>query len=343
MLELILKTIMKKFNLIYIVAFIVFLILIFSISVKFDTSVTFYGFAENKETEISMENPVEVKNIHVTTGQKVKEGDMLLDVISSSLPVKISKTELSIEELQTKYDLWKTDLDWKISQYNIELNEKTSKIQSQIDQHYAQLDKNKRLAENIQSIENGNKEGETIQNPVFIKIDALKEELNFTRNIITTEINNLKSERFASNNPLISRIKILEEELDYYKERKEQQTITAPSNGLVGNVHCKEGEKIASFGTLITFYEESPTLVIGYIHEELILKINIDDEIDIYSSSRPEIQTKGVVKTLGSRIVEIPPRLRKIKELKTFGREIIIEIPPDNPFLQKEKVVLNLN
>ena len=113
-------------------------------------------------------------------------------------------------------------------------------------------------------------------------------------------------------------------------------------DGLIGNVHCKEGEKISSFGTLITFYEESPTLVVGYIHEELILKINIDDEIDIYSSSRPEIQNKGVVKTLGSRIVEIPPRLRKIKELKTFGREIIIEIPPDNPFLQKEKVILNL-
>ncbi len=80
----------------------------------------------------------------------------------------------------------------------------------------------------------------------------------------------------------------------------------------------------------------------GYIHEELILKININDSIDIFSSSRPDIQNKGIVKTLGSRIVEIPPRLRKIKELKTFGREIIIEIPPDNPFLQKEKVILNL-
>lgn len=334
---------MKKFNLIYLVAFIVFLILMISFSVKLDTSVTFYGFAQNKETEISMENPVEVKNIHVTTGQKVKEGEMLLDVISSSLPVKISKTEFSIEELQTKYDLWKTDLDWKISQYNIELNEKTSKIQSQIDQHYAQLDKNKKLAENIQSIDKGITENGTIQNPIYIKIDALKEEMNYARNIINTEINNLKSERFASNNPILSRIKILEEELEYFKLKKEQQTITAPSNGLVGNVHCKEGENISSFGTLITFYEESPTLVIGYIHEELILKININDDIEIYSSSRPEIQTNGIVKTLGSRIVEIPPRLRKIKELKTFGREIIIEIPPNNPFLQKEKVVLNLN
>jgi hypothetical protein len=130
--------------------------------------------------------------------------------------------------------------------------------------------------------------------------------------------------------------------LEYYNKRKRDELIVAPSDGLIGNVHCKEGEKITSFGALISFYEESPNLVVGYIHEELILKINIDDSIAIYSSSRPDIQNKGVVKTLGSRIVEIPPRLRKIKELKTFGREIIIEIPPENPFLQKEKVILNL-
>ncbi len=332
---------MKKFNLIYIVAFTVLIVLLLSLTIKFDRSVTFYGFAENKETEISMENPVEVLKINVTTGQRVKKGTVLLNVISSSLPIKISNTEYKIEELQTKYNLWKTDLDWKISQYTIELNEKTSSIQSQIDHLNAQIEQNKILAQNLKSIDNNVDKGEIV-NPVFIKIEALKEELNFTKGIITTQINNLKSERFADNNPLLSEINALEVQLEHFNERKEDQIIVAPTDGLIGNIHCKEGEKIASFGELISFYEESPTLVVGYIHEELILKININDSIDIFSSSRPEIQNKGVVKTLGSRIVEIPPRLRKIKELKTFGREIIIEIPPDNPFLQKEKVILNL-
>ena len=332
---------MKKFNLIYIVAFTVLIVLLLSLTIKFDRSVTFYGFAENKETEISMENPVEVMKIYVTTGQRVKKGTVLLNVISSSLPIKISNTEYKIEELQTKYNLWKTDLDWKISQYTIQLNEKTSSIQSQIDHLNAQLEQNKILAQNLKSIDNNVDKGEIV-NPVFIKIDALKEELNFTKGIITTQINNLKSERFADNNPLLSEINALEVQLEHFNERKEDQIIVAPTDGLIGNIHCKEGEKIASFGELISFYEESPTLVVGYIHEELILKVNINDSISIFSSSRPEIQNKGIVKTLGSRIVEIPPRLRKIKELKTFGREIIIEIPPDNPFLQKEKVILNL-
>ena len=333
---------MKKFNLIYFVAIMICILLLYSLFFKADNSVTFYGFAENKETEISMDNAIEVEEIFVTVGQKVEKGDSLLNVVSATLPLKISDTEYKIEELETKYNLWKSGLDWKISQYRIELNENTGKIQSQIDQLNAELENNKKLSKTIKSIDSDPNTNYEIVNPTLIKLEALNEALNHTKGIINTQINNLKSERFADNNPLLSEIRALEVQLTHYQERKKEEVIIAPTNGLIGNVHCKEGEKISSFGALISFYEESPTLVVGYIHEELILKIKINDSIGIFSSSRPDIQNKGIVKTLGSRIVEIPPRLRKIKELKTFGREIIIEIPPDNPFLQKEKVILNL-
>ena len=143
-------------------------------------------------------------------------------------------------------------------------------------------------------------ESNEIVNPSQVKLASLELELKQTQEIISTQINNLKSERFAQNNPLLSEIKALEAQLDHYKKRKRDELILAPSDGLIGNVHCKEGEKIASFGALISFYEESPNLVVGYIHEELILKININDSISIFSSSRPDIQNKGVVKTLGS-------------------------------------------
>ena len=333
---------MKKFNLIYFVAIMICILLLYSLFFKADNSVTFYGFAENKETEISMDNGIEVEEIFVTVGQKVEKGDSLLNVVSATLPLKISDTEYKIEELETKYNLWKSGLDWKISQYKIELNENTGKIQSQIDQLNAELENNKKLSKTIKSIDSDPNTNYEIVNPTLIKLEALNEALKHTKGIINTQINNLKSERFADNNPLLSEIRALEVQLTHYQERKKEEVIIAPTNGLIGNVHCKEGEKISSFGALISFYEESPTLVLGYIHEELILKIKINDSIGIFSSSRPDIQNKGIVKTLGSRIVEIPPRLRKIKELKTFGREIIIEIPPDNPFLQKEKVILNL-
>ncbi len=334
---------MKKFNLAYGVAFAIVIVLLLCMAFDMDDSVTFYGFAENKETEINMENSTEIKRIHVTTGQKVKRGTVLLDVVSSDLSVQISSTNYQIEELQTKYLLWKSDLDWRISQYKLELNEKTSKIQAEIDQYKAQLDQNIKLVASMDNVLALNTKLGATSNPITLKIKALTKERNYAHSIINTEISKLESERFADNNPLLSQIKSLEREQEYYETKKESQTIVAPADGLVGSIQCKANENIPSFQTLITFYDESPTLVVGYIHEEHMLKVNVNDTISIFSTTRPGIENIGIVRTRGSRIIEIPPRLRKIKELITYGREIIIEIPPDNPFLQKEKVTLNLS
>jgi hypothetical protein len=44
----------------------------------------------------------------------------------------------------------------------------------------------------------------------------------------------------------------------------------------------------------------------------------------------------GRVSGLGQCVVEIPERLRKIPELKTYGREVLIEIPHDNSFCKRK-------
>lgn len=328
---------MKKFNFKYLIPLIIlFVLLIIPSSFNKRNSITFYGFAENKETEIRLENSVEILKINVTTGQEVKKGAVLLDVLSSDLPLKINEIKYKIQELKSKYSLWKNDLDWKINQYKIELNEKSSKINSEISIYTSQLQRNKLFSETI----NTNSIKTNIDHPILLKVKSLKNELNFIRKLINTEIKNLKSQRFAKNNPLLTKIKSLETEISFFNSKKERQTIIATSNGLIGNVNCKEKEFFSSFTTLLTIYEGNPKLVKSFIHEDLLLKININDTIDVISSSRPEINYKGIVKTLGSRIIEIPERLRRFKEIKTFGREVIIEIPSNNLFLQKEKVTL---
>ena len=62
----------------------------------------------------------------------------------------------------------------------------------------------------------------------------------------------------------------LKNEIKYYETEKEQLAIRAPSDGLIGNINCKEGEHISAFTTLLDFYERHPTMVKGYVHESLI-------------------------------------------------------------------------
>ena len=155
------------------------------------------------------------------------------------------------------------------------------------------------------------------------------------------EIDLLNNELANINAPQKVELKKMQQEQDFYKGEQEKLSIHAPKDGLIGNIHCLEGENKSSFSTLITFYERNPTLVKGYVHENLIVHVEVGDTLEVSSSLHPEHKRHGVVAGLGSRIVEVPERLRKIPELKTYGREVLIQIPPDNPFLQKEKVVLN--
>jgi hypothetical protein len=64
------------------------------------------------------------------------------------------------------------------------------------------------------------------------------------------------------------------------------------------------------------------------------------DPFLIRSAVDPTQTCEGVVTGLGSRVVEIPGRLRKIPEVKIYGREVVVSIPAENPFIQREKVMM---
>lgn len=88
----------------------------------------------------------------------------------------------------------------------------------------------------------------------------------------------------------------------------------------------------------MTFYEPHSGIIKGFVHEDLTLEVEIGQSFSILSLKDERINYPGKVIGLGSRIVEIPSRLRKIETVKAYGREVLIEISKENSFLQKEKV-----
>ena len=326
---------MKRINIIYIFAILVGLLL-WQASGNFQReSLVFYGFAENKETEINAEYPVEVKKIYVTTGQKVTAGTILADTEQADLPKKQEEALFKIQELKAEKIEASSKIKAQISGIKARITMKKGEIDSEIALLRRKSEQNRKLLEDI-----GNSgEGESMTD---VKIASLEKEKSLIITPLEVEIDRLKAELRASGIPRNAQIESLESEINFYKNKTEKFALTAPSDGLIGNIHVKEAEFVPSFQTLITFYEENPTLVQGFVHESMILKVAVGDSLDVISSLHAKASCRGVVTGLGSRIVEIPSRLRKMQEIKTYGREILIKIPRDNSFLQKEKVVLKL-
>ncbi len=303
------------------------------------TTVLFYGFAENKETEINLDFPVEVNDVLVTAGQKVKEGQLLIEATQSNLGRKLNTLDQKISALEAKNKIRIEDTNAEIKRLNAQIAAKENEILSKIKQLQVQRNINRSLAKDLESIDVPN--NKTID-PLAIKIKNLKKELKLATQPLVVQVDQLEKSLWSGNAPAKAQLNQLENERNYYTSEASKLSVTAPNDGVIGNVFCKEREYIDEFTTLISFYEKNPTMIKGFVHENLILEVNEGDVIEVISHQHSDHRATGAVVGMGSRIIEIPERLRKNPAFKQYGREVLIEISPDNQFLQKEKVVLKM-
>ena len=329
---------MKHFNLLVII-FLAALGILFGFNWSFSSeTMIFYGFANNKELNINLEHASQVKNIYIQPGQHVKKDDILIEVSRSSIAVVQSDINHDISKFQSQYQIWESGLKNSLRTLKAQKIERKNELQSAISKLESEMKINATLIKEIESIEqvsdhNGN-------NPRQIELDGLKSDMRLSMNTYNTEIRKLEKELSNSNNPLLIQIEKLSDNLEFVNEEEKNLNVVAPNDGVAGSILCKVGENIPSFVPFLTIYEEAPNHVKGYVLENLIPNIDNGDTLLVQSVSHSNVAIQGIVTGMGSRIVEIPSRLRKNPNFQTYGREIEIKIPSNNPFLQNEKVIL---
>lgn len=325
---------MRYFNIFYLFVILVGIAL-WRLNATYSTAVvSFYGFAENKETEINFNYPVAVGTIYVQEGQFVQAGEKLLDMYRIKAKEKMSEAPFRIAELRAREQVWRSAREGDI----VDLKNKRQQERAEIASKIAELEKEREFRSSLYADLPTAKEQ---YSPLTDQINSLKRERELLEERYQQAIKNVENTLNLGKNPYALERKRLQAEQDFAEANaKVEIPLLAPHAGVVGNLYCKEGEHIESFATLISFYEPNPSLVEGYVQEDLILHVAINDSFKIRSTKDPNLTVYGKVTGLGSRIVEIPERLRKIPDLKTYGREILVSIPPNNNFLQKEQVIL---
>ncbi|MBK8923111.1 MAG: efflux RND transporter periplasmic adaptor subunit [Saprospirales bacterium] len=300
---------------------------------------SFYGVAENQETQINLDHDLTVSRIYVSPGQFVPKGTLLVEVTRAALDLKLSDLSHDIRELHARDQLQVAALQGELQRLNAQRAEKQSAILARIRTLEAEKNLNQTLLRELKSIP----VPDSIRagaDPYAVKLQTLHDELRLALAPLDADIYRLEQELRLGTLPVQAQLDNLKRATDLYQKEQERLSVYAPSDGLVGTVHCREGQNIQAFQTLISFYEQNPNTVVAYVHESLLLHIRMGDSLLVASSLRPSERCTGCVIGLGHRVVEIPERLRKIPEIKTYGREVLIGIPAHNNFLQKEKVLL---
>ena len=298
----------------------------------------FYGFAENKEIEISHNHDVVIARILVTPGQKVKKGQILVEAHQAAIGQKIDAVNFDLEKVNHLAREEEQSLRDRIAQLEMQRQNKLQVFQDKIDQLAASIEYNRNLRNGLENIPADVSEGLTFNER---KLAQLKERMPQEDRALEIEIEQLRRTLKQVQAPLIATQQKLTSQLEYHQQTQASLTIVAPTDGIIGNISCREGENVPAFRSLLNFYEPNPTIAKGYVHEALIPEVQIGDKLLVASSLHPDHSIAGEVIGLGSRIVEIPERLRKIPDFKTYGREVLIQIPAENNLLQKEKVLAN--
>lgn len=328
---------MRYINLFYLFA-ILSAVLLWKVNDAYEQEVVlFHGFAENKETQINFNYPTAVGKIHVSPGQLVKKGEPLCDLYRIKAKEVLDDQQFKIQELNAKQKIWRADKDGEIKILERQKELKLERLDADIRKLREEIAFQESLYKDLKTIDNSSSNYQ----PLSDKIATLEKERSMQIAAFDEKVSLIRNELEIGITPYDVELSRIRAEGVFKEENKIiHDQLVAPSDGVIGNIHCKEEEHIPSFETLVTFYEPNPTLVKGYVHENLIVHVSLKDSFMISSIKDERVSCYGTVTGLGSRIVEIPERLRKMPDLKTYGREVLVQIPATNNFLQKEKVIL---
>jgi hypothetical protein len=141
-------------------------------------------------------------------------------------------------------------------------------------------------------------------------------------------------------NPLLIKIKNLSEQLAVLEKQKNELNVFAEFDAIIGSINVKVGEQIPAFTPLLTVHNSSPSVIKGYIHENVFNQVQESQILIASSIADPRKKIEAKVISLGRRMVEFPSRLLKNDLIPIWGREVILKIPVDNPFLVGEKIYL---
>ncbi|MEM1120832.1 MAG: hypothetical protein AAGJ18_10320, partial [Bacteroidota bacterium] len=271
---------MKNFNLFYVAIVAASTLLMTVLRPNYHRELSFYGFAESRATEINYNYPVVVEKILVKPGQKVKAGQVLIQLTRRKSKEILEDQNFRIAELKAEEALWQKKQQNEIAELQVNQRNQLSEIAAKITKTQQELAYKKSLVEGLTTIS----PQETSYQPLEETLQRYLQEKKDLQQLYDLKINSLQEELSLGQNPYRAQIKRYLAEKAFDESQKVQPiVVTAPTDGLVGNISCKEAEHIPSYSTLLTFYEPHSEIIEGYVHEDLTLEVKIGQKFTISS------------------------------------------------------------
>ena len=295
---------------------------------------------ESQKTALSYRKPVTIKAIHVSAGQKVKKGDLLLEVERPDLALDYEKLINQKNQVENKKNNLRTAYKNQIRLIDIEKTGKIERLKADIAQLEIEIGYNQTLRSNYQELgisDSFKQRSSNLNDPDSIKLKSYLTEIEQVSALYSADLHKTKVETDEEIALLDLDIQLINDEIEVLKLEELELKKTAPFDGTIGTVNGQINEIVPSFETIISLFEERPTTIKAYINTSSSFSLSPGDSVYVESSNR-DYKTSGIVLEVGARIVDFRNPTEPTTIPDKYGREIFIKLPEDNSFLYGEHV-----
>ncbi len=329
---------MKKYNSFYIVIGIFFVSLLTINLFFFKGSRSFPGVTYSKKYIVNTERASIAGKTYVIPGQRIEPGDLLLELSSPELTLEIETLKKEIEVLTTQKIENEKLLQSKIKLIESERDLIKGETGNEIQLYQNQIDLNKSLTKQITRDQNTDTKNDTLTD-FHLQIKYLAKRGLLSLQALDVRILDEK-QKFATDQAKIqTAIEIAQETLNWKLEEEARLNKYATFPGVIDSVFVKPGEQIQAFSPVVSINTISPTEVISYLVGTVNRNKALGDSVTVQSLERSKTSVKGNIIGYGS-VVPLPDILQKSSSITTFGLEVFVNIPAENPLVVGETVII---
>jgi len=300
----------------------------------------FKGIAEASETTIAVPTATEIVKVHVMPGQEIHAGDTIVELNRPDLTIRMNELTRELDAIEGRSNLNSAEIDQKVAEIKSNLETRRLTLSEEIRNLETEYQKNKEIAAKLKSLSNS-KAGGGENDAMAMRIKSLKDELALATKNANSQIALLRGSSKLQKSSGKNEAENLKKELAELQKQQDELVQIAKEDWVVGDVNVHDGEKISSFSPIVTLTHKSPTLVRGYINEQIYQNMEVGETVMVSNLSGKGNVIEGEVVGLSSRIVAFPNRMWKMPEMPVYGREVIIKIPENNSFLLGEMVTIS--
>jgi len=301
------------------------------------SNTSFFGATETESRSLNYDHSVVIQTVLVKTGDKVQAGDTLMVFYRTELDQESAERLSEIQQNAVEKNAQNSILDKTLQVLKAEHQAKLSELQAQIRLEQAEF----KAESGVRKLLGEDKNTEDIDPVRVEKIAALRSQILQAEEEYQERVKELQAERRANQSIFDARSARTRVELDFVKTEQNRLILLAPVDGFVENITVGNGEVVPQHKELMKINPLTPTRIRGFIYEHAEIVYQLGDTVKLSAYNRQGIQAKGVIIGSNPQVVELPVRLRKLPEVRTWGREIFVKIPADNPFYLNEKIAIS--